>query len=145
MNTAIATTSFVVAKPFSDTVKALLVFTKQPDVELSLTTVHNLLRQIYHPDMLLKDVLVVLLSALQEVTSIPQFETPGISFLTMKLAVAPIEGTSCLGSTLFGPNKTDTFTVEEFYDSIIKQVLCVFRFTNVLWCSDYLFPEKVTA
>lgn len=135
----------VPVKPFSDTVKALLRFTKQTDVEISLASVHNCLREIYHPDMLLKDVIVVLLSAIQELSSIPQFETPSKSFLLMKVAAAPIEGTSCLGNTMFGPNRTDKFTVEEFYDSMIKQMLYVFRFSNVAWCSEYLFPERVAA
>jgi hypothetical protein len=146
MNTAvIATTSYVTAKPFSDTVKALLIFTKQTDVELSLVSLHNCLRDVYHPDMRLKDVIVVLLSAIEELSSIPQFETPSKSFILMKVAAAPLEGTSCLGNAIFGPNRTDVFTVEQFYDSMIKQILYTFRFTNVGWCKDYLFPEKVIA
>lgn len=143
MNTAVATTSFVAVKPFSDTVRALLRFTKQPDVELNLDSVHNCLRAIYHPDMLLKDVIVVLLSAIKELSSIKQFETPSESFLLLKIAAAPIEGTSCLGKNIFGPSKTDLFTVEQFYDSMIKQILYTFRFSNVAWCKDYLFPESV--
>ena len=134
----------VPVKPFSDTVLALLRFTKQPEVELNLQSVHNCLRELYHPDMLLKDVIVVLLSAIKELSSIPQFEVPCQSFLITKLALAPLEGTSCLGG-MFGPKKQDTYTVEEFYDSIIKQLLYVFRFSNVAWCNVYLFPEKIPA
>lgn len=130
-------------KPFSDTVKALLIYSKQTNVDISLASVHNCLREIYHPEMQLKDVIVVLLSAITELTSIPQFEVPSKSFLLLKIAAAPIEGTSCLGNNIFGPTKTDKFTVEEFYDSMIKQMLYTFRFSNVAWCSAYLFPEKV--
>lgn len=137
--------AIVPIKPFSETVKALLIYSKQTDVEIGLASVHNCLRQLYHPDMLLKDVLVVLLSAIKELSSIPQFETPSQSFLLMKIAAAPIEGTSCLGNNIFGPTTTDTFTVEQFYDSMIKQILYTFRFSNVAWCKEYLFPEKVPA
>lgn len=137
--------AIVPIKPFSDTVKALLIFSKQSDVELNLTSVHTCLRQLYHPDMLLKDVLVVMLSAIKELSEVTQFEVPSQSFLLMKIAAAPIEGTSCLGNNIFGPTTTDTFTVEQFYDSMIKQILYTFRFSNVAWCKDYLFPEKVTA
>lgn len=137
----------VPVKPFSDTVKALLVFTKRSELELNLETVLDCLREIYHPEMKLKDVIVVLLNALQEITSIPQFESPSVSYLALKIASAPIQGTSCLGEHPFGPNRTDKFTVEEFYDSMIKELLNVFRFSNVGWCREYLFPneKEVTA
>lgn len=131
-------------KPFSDTVMTLLRFTKQENIELNLNSVHNCLGELYHPDMSIMDVISVLLTAIEELTSIPQFETPSKSILLVRVASAPIFGTSCLGATMFGPKKTDKFSIEEFYDSMVKQILYIFRFSKVAWCNEYLFPERST-
>lgn len=142
MTTTMANTSFVKDKPFSDTVKALLLYTKDSNAVLSLDSVKVCLGEIYHPEMALDDVIVVLCSATRELVTEPRFKTPSPTYLIPKIVKAPIQGTSSLGDRIFGPSKEEKFTVEEFYNSMIVELLNQFRFSTVDWCSEYLFPKN---
>jgi hypothetical protein len=140
--TKISTTAFVEEKKlFSDTVKALLIYTKGTDNALNTSSAIECLAPLYHPDMKVKDVITVVLNALIEISKEPLFCAPPFDNITYQLLTAPINGTSCLGDMVCGPKITDEFAVGEFYNSIVNRMLNIIRFTNAGWCREYLFPE----
>ena len=132
--------NIITNKPFSDTVKALLLYTKQSEVELGIESVKVCLGELYHPEMALSDVITVLCSVTLELVSTPEFKTPHLGHIVSVIVKAPIEGTNSLGGKIFGPDKEEKFTVEEFYNSMIVQLLNIFRFSDIGWCREYLFP-----
>ena len=134
--------STIVQKPFSDTVKTLLIFSKRHEGDINIESVITCLAEQYHPNMKLKDLLCVLLNALNEIFQIKEFELSNKDQLFFSILTAPISGNMCLGHIVFGPNKDDKFSLEEVYNSIIFEIITVFRYTKVGWCREYLFGES---
>jgi len=128
--------------PFSSTLKALLVFSKQPDLEFNYESVKQCLVPLYHEEMKLLDVLQILYSAYVEMITQPKFGCNKLAGV-QKIIFGPIHGSNCLGNNgIFGPSAEDKFTVAEFYDKMIYQVINQFRFSKIDWCSEYLYLNK---
>lgn len=130
-------------KPFSDTLCELLRFSKRHAESFTLVTVRECLSSLYHKDMVLKDVLIVMDNAFREMIQIKEFEIGARPTLYLEIMMSPFNGIVPLGKNiLFGPTADEKFTIGEFYDKIITEYMYKFRMTNIGWCRDYLFPEE---
>jgi len=130
-------------KPFSDTVKALLIYSKKTESDFTIKSlIADCLGNLYHHEMRIKDVLVVLTNALEELYSIKEFEAGRKENLLLDLLKAPFDGARRLHDPVWGPKLEQLCPVESFYDSIVAEMLYKFKFTNVGWCRKYLFPNE---
>lgn len=130
-------------KPFSDTLRELLRFSKRHAESFTFITVRDCLAPLYHKDMVLKDVLIVTDNAFREMIQIKEFEIGARPTLYLEIMMSPFNGIVPLGkSILFGPSADEKFTVMEFYDKIISDYMHKFMQTRVDWCREYLFPEE---
>ena len=133
-------------KPFSSTLRGLLHFAKRHEEPFTFKSLQKHLGVDYHPEMRLKDVLIVINNALEEMLKFPDFQVGNKSNIHFDILVDPITGIVPLGfdsgKGLFGPGLDDKFTIEQFYDKIISAYMHKFMFTNIGWCRDYVFPEE---
>lgn len=134
----------VEGKPFSETLRLLLNHTKRNNDEgFTFKSIRELLGPHYHPDMRLKDVLIVINNAFQEMLQIKEFEIGNRNLAQFEILLSPFNSIFPLGeSVLFGPKLEDKFTIEQFYDKVISEYMHKFMFTNIGWCRDYVFPEE---
>lgn len=130
-------------KPFSETLRILLRLSKRHDEPFTIETLRDCLGPIYHDNMRLKDILIVMDTAFREMIKIKQFEIGARPTLYLEIIMSPFNGIFPLGeSILFGPKLEDKFTIQQFYDKIISDYMHKFMMTNIGWCRDYLFPEE---
>lgn len=133
-------------KPFSETLRGLLHFSKRHEEPFTFKSLQKHLGPDYHPEMRLKDVLIVINNALLEMLKIKEFEVGNRDNVQFEILISPISGLVPLSKnsrlSMFGPGLDDGFTIEEFYDKIISEYMHKFMFTNIGWCRDYVFPEE---
>lgn len=133
-------------KPFSETLRSLLRFSKRNEEAFTFKSLQKHLGVDYHPDMRLKDVLVVLNNALLEMLKFPEFQIGNREYTQFEILMSPINSIVPLSKdsrlSMFGPGLDDAFTIEQFYDKIISEYMHKFMFTNICWCRDYVFPEE---
>ena len=119
-------------KPFSDTLRILLHFSKRHKEEFTIQSLREVLGPHYHPSMRLKDILIVMDNAFREMLEIKEFEAGKRPTIYLELIMSPFDGIFPLGeSILFGPKLEDKFTIEEFYNKIISNYMHKFRMTNI--------------
>lgn len=132
-------------KPFSETLKALLYFSKRHSGSYTIEAMRTCLGPIYHNEMRLKDILIVMYNALDEMLGIPQFEVPKNRTIYLEIIMSPFDGTVPLGDKIItGPQLEDKFSVAEFYTKIITDMMHRFMLSKVDWCRDYIFPEETS-
>lgn len=130
-------------KPFSDTLRILLHFSKRNKEEFTIQSLRECLGPHYHPSMRLKDILIVMDNAFREMLDNKEFEAGKRPTIYLELIMSPFDGIFPLGeSILFGPKLEDKFTIEEFYNKIISNYMHKFMMANIGWCRDYVFPEE---
>ncbi len=129
-------------KPFSETLKVLLKFSKEYPETFDIESIKKCLGDIYHPEMKLKDILIVLDNALCEAIEIKEFEMPNRKHAYLDIIMSPFNSCNPLGGKFFGPNLKDAFSVEQFYNKIISEYMHKFMFTNIGWCREYVFPDE---
>lgn len=129
-------------KPFSDTLRVLLKFSKEYKDQFTIKSLQECLGDIYHPNMRLKDILNVLHSSLSEMIGIDQFEVASKDYIYLEILKAPFDSFSPLGNMLIGPGLDDKFSIEEFYNKIITAYMHKFMLSNVGWCREYIFGKK---
>lgn len=125
-------------KPFSDTLRAVLLFAKAPGQEFSFDSVREMLASLYSDNMRIIDVLIVLNRAMEDVLGEPRFCRQSASVEYFNLLTAPIRSNFKLGDQFSGPGMEDSFTIEEYLTSILHQMMSFFMLTNVGWCREYL-------
>lgn len=130
-------------KPFSDTLRVLLHFSKRHAELFTVNSLRECLTPLYHESMRLKDILIVIDNAFREMIQIKEFELGARPTLYLEIIMSPFNGIVPLGeSILFGPKPEEKFTVEEFYNKIIADYMHKLMQTNIGWCRDYVFPEE---
>lgn len=119
-----------------ETLKVLLEYTKRTEeVTFEWKELAGVLGPLYYHDMKLIDVLSILITTYEKVLMEPRFELPGRHHAVYDIVVAPVEGTFSVD--LWGPKDLhNTYTVEQFYTSIIKKMLSDIRLTNVGWLRE---------
>lgn len=133
-------------KPFSETLRGLLRFSKRHEEPFTFKSLQKHLGVDYHPEMRLKDILIVINNALLEMLKIPDFQVGNRNHVQFEILISPIAGLLPLSHdsrlSMFGPGLDDSFTIEQFYDKIISEYMHKFMFTNIGWCRDYVFPDE---
>lgn len=130
-------------KPFSETLCELLRFSKRHAESFTVESLRECLGPLYHNNMRLKDILIVMDNAFREMIQIKEFEIGARPTLYLEIIMAPFNGIVPLGeSIIFGPKPDEKFTIEEFYNKIIADYMHKFMQTRVDWCREYLFPEE---
>jgi hypothetical protein len=125
----------VKVKRFSTRLKLLLIASKRKEGEFNKEFVASTLGQEYHPEMTLMDALRHCVAAYQEALEYKQFE---LSYkedpltLLMELLKAPSK------KGIQPPLPTDTYSLNEYYNSYINYILQQLRLTNVGWCKKEL-------
>jgi len=116
------------------TLKALLKFSKS-DSDFTIENVKEVLGPIYSEYMTFADILQVVHNAyMTKLITEPRFEVS--KHKSDGLIFAPLKGSSRLD--FYCVKLTDTFTIEQFYTSILIQMLNDFRFSRVDWCKEEL-------
>lgn len=119
----------------SKTTLNLLAYIKSNDLDTWMKVRDDVLDDLYHPNMKLRDVLQVVYNAWLEARKEKRLEMPySDDTAQFKLLVAPIDG-YFMGNQLF-VKSSDTFTIEQFYQTFILHMLSEMRFTNVKWLKD---------
>ena len=129
-------------KPFSETLKVLLKFSKEYKESFNIKALQECLGPIYHPTMRLRDILIVLDGTLKEALTIKELELPNKEYIYLKILTSPFEGSNPLGEKIFGPRLEDKFSIEEFYNKIITEYMHTLMLTNIGWCREYVFGEQ---
>lgn len=113
------------------TLKALMLYAKKAD-ELTVEGVTKVLRPIYSDDIRILDVVRIIIYAWQKALSEPRFAMRRRDDAVIDLLMAPVKGFHAV--ELWGPkNLETTYSVEQYYTSVIKAVLSDLRFTRVDW------------
>lgn len=139
----------------STTTIHLLRWSKKTEENFRWTTVAKSLEDMYHRDMKLGDVMTVLLRSLNEVVLEKRFSCGDVSGLLHRILMAPAKGAvniNYLRSQKTGDEipfmrtmyveLNDIATVEDFYDSIVCEIMGIYQLTNIGWCRHILFPEE---
>jgi len=111
----------------NETTTALLNYSKTSDPEFCWRNLATVLSDIYGPDMRLKDVICVVLKAYEDLQREPRFE---VRLDITELILSPIESPSRL---VLWPSLETTFSVEEWYNEILKTIMYKFRLSRIDW------------
>lgn len=132
--------------PFSETLKVLLHYSKTDKGPFTYQSLKKVLAPLYHEEMRLRDVIQVIHGALLEMLDIKEFEIGNRKDIQLDIIISPIAGLLPLMNKnkplAFGPELTDTFTIEEFYNRIISEYMHKIMFTNIGWCREYIFGKE---
>ena len=122
------------SKP-SSTLLALLRFAKgTPAYTWEATAV--VLEPVFFAGMALADVLSVVLCAYEEALADTRFELGNAQYKARELLLAPIKGPCAV--EWGGPRDLQTrYSVAEFYNSLLHQMLSELRLARVDWCDAY--------
>jgi hypothetical protein len=116
----------------SDTLRVVLLHTKAEHTTFEWKELAGVLEPLYYHDLKMLDVLAILTTVYEEARAEPKFEMPGQHNGMFDLIVAPVKGHFSID--LWGPKSPDvTYTVDQFYTAIIKQMLSDLRLTRVDW------------
>lgn len=124
-------------KKISARLVALLKYAKQRHEWNGWRSVAEALGDLYHPEMTLRVAVHHAVEAYKEVLDEPQFEIGNPSVHWEELLLAPILGSSSV--ELMGPSSMEaSYTVEQFYNSMILKIFGVLTITRIDWCRDQL-------
>ena len=118
----------------SNTTLTLLKYSKQMEFDNTWQGIAKVLAPIYYSDMKLQDVMHVLIKAYSEIISNSKFETgrAGGTSVIETLLFAPVKGHFSVD--MYGPKNLETsYTVEQFYGSMLKHVVSEFRLARTDW------------
>jgi hypothetical protein len=116
----------------SETLTAVLKYAKAEDTSYEWKDLAKMLGPLYFYDLRILDVLSILTTVYEEARNEPRFELPGRHRDIYEMITAPVSGTFSID--LWGPKSPETtYTVEQFYSSIIKKMLSDLRFTRQDW------------
>lgn len=119
---------------FSNRLRLLLIASKKKEGEFNKEFVASTLAEEFHPEMSLMDALHHCVAAYQEALNHKEFELAyrgDPQTLLMELLKAPSK------QVLF-PKSSDTYSLEQYYNSYINYILQQLRLTNIDWCRKEL-------
>jgi len=126
-----------------NTLITLLRFAKKtPAAEVTWQTVSEALEPVYGFDLNLVDVLETVMPAYGEAFNEKRFELGDPQWASRKLLLSPIKGFNSIAGVLGAVKLDSQYTVEQFYNSMIKEIISELRITRTDWCKDILFPEE---
>lgn len=111
----------------NETTTALLNYSKTSDPDFSWRGLAEALSDIYGFDMRLKDVVSIVMKAYEDLCREPRFE---VRLDATELILSPIESPS---RAVFWPSLETTFSVEEWYNEILKTIMYKFRLSRIDW------------
>lgn len=116
----------------SKTCQTLLAYAKTSAPSFTSKALADVLCPLYYPGMTLVDIVSVTLSAYNELLAEPRFEVANGEVSSHRLLLSPIKGASSI--ELMGPASFDTtYTVTQFYDAMLADMLQQMRVASVLW------------
>lgn len=119
----------------SSTLIALLRFAKRT-AAYDWKSVAGALEPLFFSDMGLADVVSLVLAAYEEAVSEVRFELGNPQYKARELLLAPIKGYCAIETG--GPRDLQTrYSVEEFYNSLLHQMLSELRLARVDWCEAF--------
>lgn len=120
----------------SSTTWSLLAYSKTEFGEFDWKSIRsNVLGELYHQDMTLESVIIVLYGAIEEVQKEPKFELHyGENFMRQVL-LAPLK------FSIF-EKPIGELKLEEVYNKMIAEIMYGMRFTRVDWCKETLDKYK---
>lgn len=126
----------------NDTTKALFRYVKREDYEATLEALReHAFGALYHPDMRFMDVFSILLRTYKEALMEPRFALGNCDSAFDELLLAPIDGSHSV--KFMGPaDLNDKYSVEQFYGSMIRKMLCDLRLARVDWCATEIWPAE---
>ncbi len=116
---------------------ALLRISKRypPEKVLDIQAVRVALADLYHPHLPFRDVVRLMLSALEELSLEPRFEILKSPDWRTDLILAPVD------KNWFYDRPGSVFTMEEFYQRIVSEGWEALRLSRVDWCQEVLWPD----
>ena len=114
---------------------ALMRFAKQGS-DYDWRVVAKTLEPLFFADMSLIDVVSIVVGAYEEALSDERFTIGPPACKAIELLLSPIKGSSSI--ELCGPRSLETqYSVEQIYNSFLKQMLSDLRLARVDWCAEY--------
>lgn len=140
------------APKISDINIELLRWTKQVDVDLSLVCLIDFLKKYYHPELRPLDAFELLLHHFMNLMEIKEFELCNPTHLIKNVIMSPVRGSHNVASrndqgefnlngTVFGPQPGFKCSIEQFYESMTREILIEYRLSCIGWCRDMLWPK----
>lgn len=121
---------------------ALLRFSKSPDRQANWLAVREVLAPLYHPNMAMRDVLRILIEALEQVVKEPRFCVGQSGQTFSQLALCPLGGIYALGDSTLGPGLKDEFAVEAFVNAMVGYVLGELSIARIDWCRGEIWAQE---
>ena len=119
----------------SSTLMALMRFAKQGN-DYDWKVVAKALEPLFFADMTLIDVVSIVIGAYEEALAEERFTMGNPSYKARELLLSPIKGGCSI--ELCGPRTLETqYSVEQVYNSFLKQMLSDFRLARIDWCAEY--------
>ena len=127
----------------NSTMKTLLRFSKE-NLNGELITWLDVSKAL-HPDyfeLSLQDLMIVLLREYGELMNEPRFKLGNADMASRNLLLAPIKGHFAV--EFLGPRSLDAkYSVEQFYNAMVREIISAFRCTTVDWCKNEVWPEEM--
>ena len=99
------------------------------------------LTPVYGFEMPLEDLMQVLLREYGEVLNEKRFQIGSADTASRNLILAPIKGHFAV--EFLGPKSLEAkYSVEEFYNSMVREMVSAFRVARIDWCRDEVFPTE---
>ncbi|MDD5056579.1 MAG: hypothetical protein PHQ60_02300 [Sideroxydans sp.] len=127
----------------NSTTLALLRYSKRNlnGEKVSWRDVVDALKPVYGFQMTLEDLMQVLLREYGEVMNEKRFEFGSSDTASRNLLLAPIKGHFAV--EFMGPRSLDVkYSVEEFYNAMVREIVSAFRVARIDWCRDEVFPAN---
>ena len=124
----------------STTLAALIIYSKESKNLVTWADIREcVLSQTHHPDLGIIDVVSIVLNAYSEAVQEPRFKMGAPDYLLRRLVLAPVQGVSSL--ELF-PDLNSSFSVEEWYNCMLKNMISELRVSVVDWCKEEVWSES---
>ena len=106
-----------------------------PEKALNIQAVRVALADLYHLHLPFRDVVRLMLSAMEELSREPRFEILRSPDWRSDLVLAPVD------KNWFYDKPGSLFTMEDFYQRIVSEGWNTLRLSRVDWCQDTLWPD----
>jgi hypothetical protein len=102
----------------------------------NIQAVRDVLGNLYHSDMPLKHCVRLMVSALEELSREPRFESLQSPDWRTDLLMCPLD------KAWFYRRPEDVCSMEQFYETIVSEAWSVLQLSRVDWCLHILWPDE---
>lgn len=125
----------------SSPLRELLVAAKSETPPSTWEEVAAILAPLYFPDMTFVDTLSLLIGAYEQALFEPRLCIRGGNSAAVDLLLSPVKGHFSVER--WGPQNLATkYSIEDFYNAMVKSIISDLRLTRSDWCRAELFPEQ---